>query len=493
MSSVLSDSVKKFLSSPLLHFINGQPQPSSEGGVGVVVDPTTGKNIVDIAYGSSKDVDAAAQAASNAFKVWSALSPRERSVLMHRFADKLEAEAHNIAQLESLDVGKPLLPAESGEIASGIECARYFADLAVTAEYTTPLPLKNMEARTHRSAYGVCGFIFPWNFPFLLYMWNVMPAIAAGNTVVVKPSEVTPLSSLYITQLAKEVGIPDGVINIVIGDGVNVGSTIVDHPLIKRMSFTGSTQVGTMVAEKCASRPIPCKLELGGKGAAVVFDDCDLDRTATELAGAITGNTGQTCCTATRWFVHADIYDVFKEKVTAVLQNTKIGSGLDPATQMGPLVSKVQQDRVLSYYDKGVAEGASLVLPGGKITEAGKEGGFFVSPCLMEGDTDNACFREEIFGPTAYIVKFTDEDQVVDQVNSLQYGLANSVWSTNDERCQRVAEKMISGNSWINAHNVFAYGLPYAGVNLSGVGGGVNSPETFYDYLRDLTIAKPLN
>ncbi|MEL0638603.1 aldehyde dehydrogenase family protein [Marinomonas sp. TI.3.20] len=493
MNTELNVTVKEFLNSPLQHFVNGQSHPSINGKMGVVTNPVTGETIVDIAYGSSEDVDAAAQAAFDATKVWGKMIPSERSAIMHRFADLLESEVQNIAEIESLDVGKPLEKVAKGDILSGIECARYFADLALNAEYDTQLAIPNMDARIHRSAYGVCGFIFPWNFPILLFMWNVMPAIAAGNTAVVKPSEVTPLSSLYVAHLAKKAGIPDGVINIIIGDGVNVGSKIVEHPLVQRMSFTGSTQIGIMVAEKCASRPIPCKSELGGKGAAVVFEDCDLDKTVSGLVDAITKNTGQTCCTATRWFVHADIYDAFKAKAVSILENIKIGSGLDLETEMGPLVSKIQEERILSYYNKGVADGANLVFAGGKVESPDLKDGYFVSPCLMEGDTDNVCYREEIFGPTAYLVKFSDEDKVIEEVNNLQYGLANSVWSADSERCDRVAEQMVSGNSWINAHNVFAYGLPYAGVNLSGVGGGVNSPETFYDYLRDLTIARPLN
>ena len=486
-----SESVNNFLKSPLQHFIDGVYCDSIESGSGIVVNPATGNKIADVAYGTSKDVDSAVRAAERAFTVWGGMDPEERAVLIHRFADKLESEAHNIAQLESLDVGRPLAASQDG-IFFGIECARYFADIAKNAEYNRSLTLNNMEARVNRTPYGVCGFIFPWNFPYLLFMWNIMPAIAAGNTVVVKPSEITPISSLYLCQIAREAGIPDGVINVVVGDGETVGNAIVEHPLIKRIAFTGSTKIGKMIAEKCGSRPIPCKLELGGKGAAVVFDDCDLEKAAKELAGAITFNTGQVCCTATRWFVHEDIYESFKEKAISTLQSLKIGPGMTAGIEMGPLVSKAHQERVLDYYQKGEAGGANILLAGGKLTDNGKEGGFFVSPCLMEGDTNNICYQEEVFGPTAYLIKFTDENEVIEKVNSLQYGLANSVWSSNEERCQRVAEKMVSGNSWINAHNVFAYGLPYAGVNLSGVGGGVNSAETFYDYLRGLTIAKPL-
>jgi aldehyde dehydrogenase (NAD+) len=338
----------------------------------------------------------------------------------------------------------------------------------------------------------VCGFIFPWNFPFTLLCWGIAPALAAGNTVVVKPSEVTPLSSLFVAKLAAEAGLPDGVLNVVNGDGANVGAALAAHRGIKRMSFTGSPEVGKKIGEVCGRNLVPCKLELGGKGAAVVFDDVDVETAATQLAGAITLNTGQVCCTATRWMIHEKIYDRFVGQVTSVLKQTKIGPGLDRDTQMGPLVSEVQRQRVLGYLERGQATGANVVLAGGKISPPQGANGFYVQPALLEGADDNVCCREEIFGPCAYLLRFKDEDAVIAQVNQLAYGLANSVWSADLKRANRVAERLVAGNSWINAHNVFAYGLPYGGVNLSGTGGGVNSPETFNDYLRSQTIARPL-
>jgi aldehyde dehydrogenase (NAD+) len=231
---------------------------------------------------------------------------------------------------------------------------------------------------------------------------------------------------------------------------------------------------------------------LGGKGAAMIFDDVDVEATAQKLAGAITLNTGQVCCTATRWLVQENIYDHFVDRVSAALRQTKIGPGPDQATQMGPVVSEIQRQRILHYVETGVKQGAELVLAGGTVSPSGAEHGYYVQPSLLAGSPDNICCREEIFGPSAYLLKFKDEAAGIGLVNQLAYGLANSVWSRDLKRASRVAEQMIAGNSWINAHNVFAYGLPYGGVNLSGMGGGVNSPDTFNDYLRSQTIARPL-
>ncbi|HEV2318630.1 MAG TPA: aldehyde dehydrogenase family protein, partial [Verrucomicrobiae bacterium] len=451
-----------------------------------------GSILATVALGGAAEIDEAVAAAWRAFPSWSSLSSGERAAKLHRLAEHLEKHAADLALLESLDVGKAISAAEGFDVPFGIECLRYYANLSTLAQYDMPLAVKNIEARVHRGPYGVCGFIFPWNFPFTLLMWGIAPALAAGNTVVVKPSEVTPLSSLFVARLAAEAGIPDGVINMVIGDGPSAGAALAAHPKIKRMSFTGSPEVGRKIGEGCGRNLVPCKLELGGKGAAVVFDDADVDATADKLAGAITLNSGQVCCTATRWIVHEKIYNRFVDKAVAALKAVKLGPGPARDTQMGPLVSAAQRQRVLRYLENGVKQGAQAVLPGGATPPNGCEGGFYVQPSLLAGSPDNVCCREEIFGPTAFLVKFNDGADVVSLVNQLAYGLANSVWTSDLKRAANVAERMVAGNSWINAHNVFAYGLPYGGVNLSGFGGGVNSPETFYDYLRPQTIARPL-
>lgn len=493
MSIRYSPQVAEFLAKPVYHFVDGQFLGGADSRLGEAVNPSDGTFLTKVAMGGAEDIEQAVRAAEKAFLRWANLSPSDRAIVMHRFAEALGRHAAELAELESLDVGKSITAAEGFDVPFGIECLRYFAKLSLHTQPSRPLAIKNIEARSNRVPFGVCGFIFPWNFPFLLLMWGVAPALAAGNTVVVKCSEVTPLTSLYTARIAREAGLPDGVLNIVVGEGPTAGAALANHPRIKRMSFTGSPKAGRLVGEACGRNLVPCKLELGGKGAAVIFDDVDVETVATKLAGAITLNTGQVCCTATRWLVHEKIYDSFAEKVVAALKRTKIGPAIERDTEMGPLVSQVQRQRVLSYIERGESSGAKVILAGGSVSPHGAENGFYVEPTLLEGPEDNICCREEIFGPCAYLLRFKDETAVISQVNSISYGLANSVWSSDLRRAERVAERMVAGNSWINAHNVFAYGLPYGGVNLSGYGGGVNSPETYHDYLRPQTIARPLN
>ncbi len=488
-----TSNVSQFLSRTLLHHVGGKDIPSADGATIEILNPSDGTRLARVASGGPGEVLLAVSEAQRAFPAWSALRPSERAVILQRLADSLQRHSADLVQLESLNVGKAVTAAESYDIPFGIEGLRYFADYSVHAARSVPLAIKAIEARSYYVPYGACGFVFPWNFPFILLMWGVCPALAAGNTVVVKPSEVTPLSTLYFAKLAAEAGVPPGVINVVVGDGPSAGAALSAHPGIRRMSFTGSPAVGKKVGEVCGRNLVPCKLELGGKGAAVVFDDVDVEDVAAKLTAAITANTGQVCCTATRWMVHDGVYDAFVSKASAILRGVKIGPGMDRNTEMGPLVNQRQRERVLGYLERGQAEGAKVLVEGRAVSPEGAKGGFFVSPSLLEGTDSNICCREEIFGPSAFLLRFKDEAAVVGQVNQLSYGLANSVWSKDLARANRVAERMVAGNSWINAHNVFAYGLPYGGVNLSGTGGGVNSPETFHDYLRGQTIARPLS
>jgi aldehyde dehydrogenase (NAD+) len=405
-------------------------------------------------------------------------------------ADAIEKHKPILAQIESLDAGKILAQAE-GDVQNCIDTLRYYTDLSLHVQRRNALAISRHEAWTVRQPWGPCGFIFPWNFPMLLIGWNIAPALAAGNTVVIKPAEDTPLSAIYLARLARDVGIPPGVINVIPGYGHTAGAALAAHPGLKRMSFTGSPEVGRKIAEACGRNLVPVKLELGGKGAAVVFDDVDLERTAGDLVEAITFHTGQVCCDATRWIVQRPIYDKFASACIERLKRVKIGHEMDPASQMGPVVSEKQLQRVLGYLERGRAEGAEALLEGGIADAPGREG-YYVKPALLAGSFDNVAAREEIFGPVAFLTSFENEAEAVRLANQTDYGLANSVWTSDLARARRVAESMTAGNSWINAHNLFPLGVPYSGINQSGLGGGVLSVETLFDYWRSLSVVRPM-
>ncbi len=494
--TTLSNEVSGFLASgPMKLFVGGQWIDAARRGRFETRDPGTGKVLAEVAAAEQEDVNRAVGAAQQAFKKsgWPALPANDRAVILHRLADLIEKHRDILAQIESLDVGKPIAQAAGFDVPFAAQTLRYYADLSVHTRRREPIAVSGHEAYTLRVPYGVCAFIVPWNFPFLLLSWGVSPALAAGNVVVVKPAEDTPLSTIYFCRLAQQAGVPEGVINVIPGYGEPAGAALAAHPGIRRLSFTGSPEVGRSVAAACGANLVPVKLELGGKGAAVLFDDVDMDSTASALAFALTLNTGQVCCTATRWLVHDSIWKPFVERAKARLEQLNIGYSLSPETEMGPVVSRKQKDRVLGYLQRGTAEGASALLPGGETEIPGLEGGFYVKPALLTGPPENVCAREEIFGPVAYVMPFKTEEEAVDLVNRSFYGLANSVWSKNLEKAHRVAEAMVGGNSWINAHNVFKHGIPYAGANLSGFGGGVLGPETLADYLRPQSVVRPVS
>lgn len=474
-------------------FVNGEWVEASGGQTFEVVDPGTGGHIATVAALQKEDVDRAVDAAANAFEGsgWAKMPVNERSAVLHRIADAVEQRKAVFSQIEALDCGKIYSQAEE-DVQNFIDTFRYFADLAQTINYRNVIAVPNHEAWVARHPWGPCGFIIPWNFPILLAGWGIAPALAAGNTCVLKPAEDTPLSALYLCHMIQEHDLlPAGVLNVVTGLGETAGAAVSQNPKFRRMSFTGSPEVGRLVAESCGRNLVPVKCELGGKGAAVVFDDVDIRSAAEKLVGAITYHSGQVCCDATRWLIHKDIYDVFVNECVDRMKAVEVGYQLDSQSQMGPVVSQVQRDRVLGYLEKGVAGGAELVLDGGPADVAGKCG-YYVRPALMAGSLDNVAAREEIFGPVAYLAPFTTEEEGIRLANDTEYGLGNSVWSQDLTRCARVAEAFQSGNGWINAHNVVVHGVPYAGVGKSGMGGGVVSPETLNDYLRPISVVRPL-
>ncbi len=471
-------------------FVGGKELESSSGETVATLDPGSGDQLAEIHDLDAAAIDHAVDVANAAFPAWAQLPVAQRAAILLRLADAVQQHKAIIAQIEALDAGKIEAQAQ-GDVQNFIDTLRYFVQLAEQVETRRKLDVAGHEAWTYRQPWGACAFIFPWNFPFLLIGWGISPALAAGNTVVIKPAEDTSLSALYLAHLAKEVGVPDGVINVVTGRGPTAGAALANNPKIKRMSFTGSPEVGRIVAETCGRNLVPVKLELGGKGAAVVFNDVDVAATAEKLVGAITFHSGQVCCDATRWLVQSDIYDEFAQRCVELLKEVRVGHPLDPASQMGPVVNAKQRERVLGYLEKGKAGGAKCLLEGGPATVDGYSGNY-VKPALLAGSLDNVAAREEIFGPVAYLASFETEAEAVQMANDTEYGLANSVWTSDPQRADRVAEAMVAGNSWINAHNVFAHGVPYGGVNKSGMGGGVLSVETLMDYYRSTSVVRPL-
>ena len=494
VSQDLLPEVSEFLSASLHKaFVNGAWVEASGGQTFEVVDPGRGTKIGTVAALQKADVDSAVDAAANAFEGsgWAKMPVAERSAALHRIADAVEARKAAFSQIEALDCGKIYEQAEA-DVQNFIDTFRYFTNLAQQVNYRSVIGVQGHEAWVARHPWGPCGFIIPWNFPFLLAGWGLAPALAAGNTCVLKPAEDTPLSALYLCKIVQELDLlPAGVLNVTTGLGEEAGAAVSSNPKFRRMSFTGSPEVGRLVAEACGRNLIPVKCELGGKGAAVVFEDVDIEATAEKLVGAITFHTGQVCCDATRWLIHKDIYDNFVSECVERMKAVNIGYQLDGNAQMGPVVNPTQKDRVLGYLEKGVAAGAELVLEGGAAEVAGC-GGYYVKPALMAGSLDNVAAREEIFGPVAYLAPFATEEEGIRLANDTDYGLGNSVWSSDLVRCARVAEAFESGNGWINAHNVVVHGVPYAGIGKSGMGGGVVSPETLNDYLRPISCVRPL-
>jgi len=490
----LQAEIKDILSQgPIAGLAGGEELPSSSGETFDVLDPGSGEKLAEVHNLQAEDVDRAVELAGKAFEnaQWAGLPVNERCVYLHRLADEVENRKPLISHLESMDCGKILGQAED-DIQNFIDTMRYFADLAQNMQLRTVLAVKGHEAAYARHPWGVCGSIVPWNFPFLLCGWGIAPALAAGNTVVVKPAEDTPLTTLYLARMVKEIGFPDGVVNVVPGLGGVTGAALSANSKLSRMSFTGSPDVGRLVAAECGRNLVPVKLELGGKGAAVVFDDVDVPEAAQKLVEAITFHTGQVCCDATRWLVQKPVYDEFVNEVSERMQKVVIGYPSDEGSAMGPVVSEKQKSRVLGYLEKGVGEGAEVVLEGGSAEVVGRPDGYYVKPALLAGSLDNVAAREEIFGPVAYLAPFDSEADALAKANDTPYGLANSVWSSDLSRCRRVAESFEAGNGWINSHNVVVHGVPYGGVKQSGMGGGVGSLETLLDYYRGISVIRPL-
>ena len=467
--SNIHNRVQEFISQPRKMFINGKWVEAASGKTFPVYNPATGEVMAQVAEGDREDIDRAVKAARQAFDsgVWTDMTASERGRLIWKLGDLIEQHLEEFAQLESLDNGKPLAVARVADVPLAVDLFRYMAGWATKIEGNTiPFSPKYL-AYTRREPVGVAGQIIPWNFPLLMAAWKLGPALATGCTVVLKPAEQTPLSALLLAELIAEAGIPDGVVNVVPGYGETAGAALAAHPDVDKVAFTGSTEVGKLILQAAAGNLKKVSLELGGKSPNIVFDDSDLKASIPGAANAIFFNHGQCCCAGSRLYVEQAIFDDVVSGVAERARQIKVGHGFDPNTDMGPLVSKEQLDRVCGYLESGFSEGAEAVVGGKRASGTG----YFVEPTVMVKTNPNMkVVREEIFGPVVCAMPFKDIDKVVAEANHNEYGLAAAVWTRDISKAHRVAEKLRAGTVWINCYNVFDAALPFGGYKQSGWG-----------------------
>src|SRR5947209_3608633 len=449
--------------------IGGERTASAEGATFDVLNPATAETLATVAEAGPRDVDRAVSAALGAYERWGSLAPVTRGRVMHRFAGLVEDHAEELAQLESRNVGMPISDAR-GQLSMIIDVIRYYAG-AVDKFFGNTIPVeRDGIVLTFREPIGVVGLITPWNFPLNIANWKAAPALAAGNTVVLKPASLTPLSVLRYAELAVEAGMPPGTLNVVPGPGSTVGDALVAHPAVGKIGFTGSTEVGASIARKAADTIKRVTLELGGKSACVVFADADLEKAGRLAPFGVFENCGQDCCARSRLIVERSAKDELLEHYVAATEAIRVGMPEDPDTQVGPMISAGQRETVEGYIRTGVEEGARLVT-GGDRPNGALGRGFFLRPAVLDGATNQMrVAREEIFGPVVSVITFDTEEEAIALANDTPYGLAGSVWTRDGARQLRVARGIRTGVLGVNTNSSVFVQAPFGGYKQSGVG-----------------------